>query len=87
MDKKQIWAVIVAAGRGTRFGKPYNKVFHPLDGQSILTRCINALTAAVKLVKVDLNVTLVSVLMNVVVACNLFTVFIVRHAVSGVGKC
>ena len=46
MDKNQIWAVIVAAGRGTRFGKPYNKVFHPLDGLSILTRCINALTAA-----------------------------------------
>ncbi len=46
MTKHQIWALVVAAGRGTRFGKPYNKVFHPLDGESILTRCLNALTKA-----------------------------------------
>jgi len=46
MDKQQIWAIVVAAGRGMRFGKPYNKVFHPLDGQSILTRSLHALTSA-----------------------------------------
>ena len=46
MDKKQCWAVVVAAGRGERFGKPYNKVFHPLDGQSILSRSLSALTRA-----------------------------------------
>ncbi len=46
MEKNQIWAIIVAAGRGVRFGKPYNKVFHPLDGESILTRCLSALTKA-----------------------------------------
>ena len=38
-----VWAVVVAAGRGTRFGQPYNKVFHPLDGKSVLFRCIRAL--------------------------------------------
>lgn len=46
MEKNQIWAIVVAAGRGVRFGKPYNKVFHPLDGESILTRCLSALTKA-----------------------------------------
>ena len=43
METKGIWAVVVAAGRGERFGKPYNKVFHPLDGRSILSRCMDAL--------------------------------------------
>ncbi|MDD6872756.1 MAG: 2-C-methyl-D-erythritol 2,4-cyclodiphosphate synthase [Clostridiales bacterium] len=38
-----VWAVVVAAGRGTRFGQPYNKVFHPLDGKSVLFRCMRAL--------------------------------------------
>lgn len=46
MEKNQIWSIVVAAGRGVRFGKPYNKIFHPLDGESILTRCLNALTKA-----------------------------------------
>ena len=38
-----VWAVVVAAGRGTRFGKPYNKVFYKLNGRSILTQCLEAL--------------------------------------------
>lgn len=43
-EKKQgVWAVVVAAGKGSRFGQPYNKVFHPLDGVSVLTRCLKAL--------------------------------------------
>ena len=46
MDKQHIWSIVVAAGRGTRFGKPYNKIFHPLDGESILTRCLRALYQA-----------------------------------------
>lgn len=46
MNKNQIWAVVVAAGRGVRFGKPYNKILHPLDGKTILTRCLEALTAS-----------------------------------------
>jgi len=46
MDKQHIWSIVVAAGRGTRFGKPYNKIFHPLDGESILTRCLRALQQA-----------------------------------------
>ncbi len=47
MDTREtVWAVVVAAGRGERFGKPYNKVFHRLDGQSILKRSLNALAAA-----------------------------------------
>ena len=40
------WAVVVAAGRGTRFGAPYNKVFHPLNGRSVLMRCLDALEAS-----------------------------------------
>lgn len=39
----KVWAVVVAAGRGERFGKPYNKVFHKIDGMSILTRSLKAL--------------------------------------------
>ena len=41
-----VWAVVVAAGRGTRFGQPYNKVFHPLDGKSVLFHCMRALEAS-----------------------------------------
>lgn len=37
------WAVVVAAGRGVRFGQPYNKVFYPLSGRSILSRSLDAL--------------------------------------------
>ena len=44
--KKNIWAIVVAAGRGERFGKPYNKVFHKIDGISILTRSLSALERA-----------------------------------------
>ena len=40
------WAVVVAAGRGARFGQPYNKVFHPLYGRSVLMRCLDALEAS-----------------------------------------
>ena len=40
------WAVVVAAGRGERFGRPYNKVFHPLNGRSVLMRCLDALEAS-----------------------------------------
>jgi len=40
------WAVVVAGGRGRRFGQPYNKVFHPLDGRSVLMRCLDALAAS-----------------------------------------
>lgn len=43
MQNEHIWAIVVAAGRGERFGKPYNKVFHRLDGVSILTRSLKAL--------------------------------------------
>ncbi len=45
MNTNKPWAIVVAAGRGTRFGKPYNKVFHNLDGISILTRCLTALSS------------------------------------------
>ncbi len=38
-----VWVVVVAAGRGTRFGQPYNKVFHLLDGRSVLFHCMRAL--------------------------------------------
>lgn len=41
-----VWAVVVAAGRGTRFGQPYNKVFHQLDGRSVLSHCVRALEKA-----------------------------------------
>ena len=36
------WAVIVAAGRGSRAGLGENKVFHPLRGRSVLARCLDA---------------------------------------------
>ena len=37
------WAVIVAAGRGARAGLGMNKVFHPVDGRSVLGRCLDAI--------------------------------------------
>ena len=40
------WVVVVAAGRGSRFGKPYNKVFHQIDGRSILRMSLDALDSA-----------------------------------------
>ncbi len=36
------WAVIVAAGRGTRSGLAENKVFHPVAGRTVLSRCLDA---------------------------------------------
>ena len=36
------WAVIVAAGKGTRAGLGENKVFHAVHGRSVLTRCLDA---------------------------------------------
>ena len=36
------WAVIVAAGRGTRSGLSENKVFHPVAGRTVLSRCLDA---------------------------------------------
>ena len=35
------WAVIVAAGRGSRAGLGVNKVFHPVNGRSV--RCLDAI--------------------------------------------
>ena len=46
MPGARCWAVVVAAGRGARFGQPYNKVFHPLNGRSVLMRCLDALEAS-----------------------------------------
>lgn len=37
------WAVIVAAGRGSRAGLGVNKVFHPVNGRSVLGRCLDAI--------------------------------------------
>lgn len=37
------WAIIVAAGRGTRAGLGMNKVFYPVDGRSALGRCLDAI--------------------------------------------
>ena len=39
------WAVIVAAGRGERAGLGMNKAFWPLDGRSVLSRCLDAFQA------------------------------------------
>jgi len=36
------WAVIVAAGRGTRSGLEQNKVYYSLRGRTVLSRCIDA---------------------------------------------
>lgn len=40
------WLIVVAAGRGERLGLGYNKVFHPLAGRSVLSRCFDALMDA-----------------------------------------
>lgn len=37
------WAVLVAAGRGTRAGLDANKVFYPVEGRSPLSRCLDAI--------------------------------------------
>ena len=36
------WAVIVAAGRGERAGLGGNKVFFPIEGRAVLSRCLDA---------------------------------------------
>jgi len=36
-------AVIVAAGRGSRADLGENKVFYPIRGRSVLSRCLDAL--------------------------------------------
>ena len=40
------WAVVVAAGRGARSGLSRNKVFFPIDGRSVLSRCLDAVAAS-----------------------------------------
>ena len=40
------WAIVVAGGRGERFGQPYNKAFYPIEGRSILSRSLDALNAS-----------------------------------------
>ena len=37
------WIVVVAAGRGTRAGLGMNKVFHRVNGRSVLARCLDSL--------------------------------------------
>lgn len=44
MTDESISCVVVAAGRGTRAGFDYNKVFHMLNGRSVLNRCLDALS-------------------------------------------
>jgi len=39
------WAVIVAAGRGERAGLGMNKAFWPINGRSVLGRCLDAFEA------------------------------------------
>ena len=43
MDNSKTRAIVVAAGRGTRFGRPYNKILHRMGGETILSRCLRAL--------------------------------------------
>ena len=40
------WAVIVAAGRGERAGLGRNKAFQPIQGRSVLARCLDAFQRA-----------------------------------------
>ena len=41
-----VWGIVVAAGRGERAGLGRNKVFFPLHGRSVLSRCVDALAAS-----------------------------------------
>ena len=43
---RSIGCVVVAAGRGARAGFEYNKLFHKMDGKTVLTRTLNALSAS-----------------------------------------
>ena len=40
-----VWAVILAAGRGERAGLGMNKAFWPVEGRSVLARCLDAFEA------------------------------------------
>ncbi len=42
--KKYIGCVVVAAGRGARAGFEYNKLFHKMNGRTVLTHTLNALS-------------------------------------------
>lgn len=41
-----VWGVIVAAGKGTRAELETNKVFHPINGRSVLSNCLDAFAHA-----------------------------------------
>lgn len=41
-----VWGVVVAAGKGERAGLGRNKVYQPLGGRTVLSRCLDALTAS-----------------------------------------
>jgi len=41
-----VWGVVVAAGKGERAGLGRNKVFFPLNGRTVLSRCLDALEAS-----------------------------------------
>jgi len=41
-----VWGVVVAAGRGERAGLGRNKVYFEWKGRSVLSRCLDALTAS-----------------------------------------
>ena len=43
---KHIGCVVVAAGRGARAGFEYNKLFHRLNGKTVLTHTLNALSTS-----------------------------------------
>lgn len=43
-EKKYIGCVVVAAGRGARAGFEYNKLFHKMNGRTVLTHTLNALS-------------------------------------------
>ncbi len=43
MNGKRIGCVVVAAGKGARAGFEYNKVFHKLNGQTVLSVCLESL--------------------------------------------
>ena len=46
MNKMNCWALIVAGGRGTRAGLGVNKVYMPLDGETVLEKCLRAFDAS-----------------------------------------
>jgi len=41
-----VWAVLLAAGRGERFNLPYNKAFYEFNGRAVLSRSLDALCAS-----------------------------------------